>query len=219
MFDFFAAAFNAVVNLITGTWQQAVTAIVNWVNQIEYAHYGYWHTVAGNVLNGWQQMTRGCLIALQGLQQFMFAQSLLDYVIMRQRIPWLANWIAWLGGKTVDDLRNAIDMLRREYRAGDDAEHGYTRSVLEWVLVHVLAYLLGRILDLVSWITGIGSTMWHYFTHLADFADLLFWFLVAALESRAWDVADKLGEFLLALIIRNLGRFARLLETIIDAVI
>lgn len=219
MFDFFANAFRTVVGLITGSWQSAITAVVNWVNSIEYAHYGYWHTVAGNVLNGWQEMTRSCLLAMQGLQSFMFAQGLFDYVISKQQIPWLANWLSWLGNKVSVDLSNAVNMLRREYRAGDQAQQDYTKSVLEWVIVHVLGFLLNILDTAIGWIDGIGSTMWHYFQDLTAFAELLFWYLIKSIETHAWDVAEVLGEFLFALVVKNLARFATLLETIVDAVL
>jgi hypothetical protein len=219
MFDWLDNAFNTVLGVITGSWQSAVNALANYVNNLEHTHYGYWHTVAGNVINSWQEMARACLLAMQGLQAFMLEQSFWDFNISKNVIPNLSNWIATVGGNARNDLNSAINMLRGEIKSGDSAEHGYAASVLAWCIEHILTALTLLIARGWSWITGIGSTMWHYFQDLTDFAELLFMFLVASLERHAWDVAKLLGTFFLALVAANLTRFAQLLEDIIDAVI
>lgn len=219
MFDFITNGFKSLFGLITGSWQSAIQAVVNWIYSLEHVHYGYWHTVAGHVEAAWQAMAGATLHLTQRMQQYMFAQGLLDNLIMKHLFPWIEGWIAWLGGRIRQEINQTIVMLRREYKAGDAAQHAYTRSVLLWVLVHVLAFLYGLVKHLFSWIDGIGATMWHYFSHLADFAELLIMALVASLERHAWDIAKLLGTFFLALIVRNVVRFATLVETIVDAVL
>jgi hypothetical protein len=219
MFSFIANTFRSVLGLITGSWQSAINNVVNWINSLEHTHYGYWHTVSGHVIAAWQAMAGASLHMMQQLQRFMFAQGLLDNLIVRQYIPWLERWIAWLGGRVRQEIDATIRMLRREYKAGDAAQHAYTRSVLFWVLIHVLAFLLGLVRTIFSWINRIGSTMWHYFTHLTEFAELLFMFLVASLERHAWDVGKLLGKFFLALVVRNVVRFASLVEEIVLAIL
>lgn len=219
MFGFIANTFRSIVGLITGSWQSAIQSVVNWVNSLENTHYGYWHTVAGHVGSAWQGMAGATLHLMQRMQAFMFAQGAFDHLVAKQWIPWLGNWIAWLGGTIRNRINATIAMLRREYKAGDAAQHAYTRSVLLWILIHVLAFLYGLVKRLFGWIDGIGATMWHYFTHLADFAELLIMFLVASLEKHAWDIGKLLGKFFLSLIIHNVVRFATLVETIVDAVL
>lgn len=219
MFSFIANSFRAVLGLITGSWQSAINAVVNWINSLEHAHYGYWHTVAVHTISAWSAMARACLQLREYMQTFMFTQGLFDHLVAKQWIPWLANWITWLGGRIRQEINTTIAMLRREYKAGDAREHSYTRSVLFWVIVHVLAFLYGLVKRLFGWIDGIGATMWHYFTHLADFAELLIMALVAALERHAWDIGKLLGKFFLSLIVHNVVRFATLVETIVDAVL
>ncbi len=219
MFNWLKNAFRfgeGIGNLITGA---TLRAMFNVITQIFSVTYGYWHAVTGHVGGKWQELTRTLLYMRNNLQQFLFSQYLLDALIVKRYIPWLANWIAWLGGRT----RNALTALQRKLQAeivsGDAKQHAYTRSVLLWVVVHVLGFLLRLVTRALAWIGSTGATMWHYFTHLADFAELLFMFLVAALEKHAWDVGGLLGKFFLALIVKNVVRFATLVETIIDAVL
>lgn len=203
-------------NVITGA---ALRQMFDLITQIFSVTYAYWHTVSGHVANGWQELTRTLLYLRNNIQQFMFSQYLLDALIVKHDIPWLANWISWLGGKIQRDLGKLRGILHREIQAGDAAQHAYSRSILVFVLVHVLAFLYGLVKSIFGWIDGIGAKMWHYFTHLAEFAELLFMFLVASLEKHAWDVAGLLGKFFLSLIIKNVVRFATLVETIVDAVL
>lgn len=219
MFGFITATFRSILGLITGSWQSAINAVVTWVRDLENTHYTYWHTVTGRVGAAWQQLTRTLLWLMQNMQEYMFAQGLFDTLIIKHVIPWLGSWISWLGGRVRQEINTTIAMLRREYKAGDAAQHAYTRSVLVWVVIHVLAFLYALVRRLFGWIDGIGATMWHYFTHLADFAELLIMFLVASLEKHAWEIGGLLGKFFLALIIRNVVRFATLVETIVDAVL
>jgi hypothetical protein len=219
MFGFLANTFRSVLGLVTGSWQSAISAVVNWINQLETTHYKYWHTVSGHVAAAWQAMAGATLHLMLRMQAFMAEQGLLDYRIVRQYIPWLANWIRWLGGRVRNEIIAAIAMLRREYKAGDAAQHAYTRSVLLWVVVHVLLFLYRLVKTVFGWINGIGNKMWHYFTHLDQFAELLFMFLVAALERHAWSIGRLLGKFFLALIVRNVVRFASLVEEIVLAIL
>lgn len=213
---------NAIRSLIGGgaaASASSVQAAFNVVSTIFTTTYKYWHTVTGHVSNGWQELTRTLLFLNDRMQKYMFAQYLLDTLIVKHDIPWLAGWISWLGGKIQHDLGKLRGILHHEIQAGDSAQHSYTRSVLLWVIVHVLGFLYGILKTALGWINGIGATMWHYFTHLAEFAELLFGFLVLALEKHAWDIGEKLGEFFLALIVKNMVRFATLVETIVDAVL
>jgi hypothetical protein len=219
MFGWLTNAFKTLIGAGAAATASSVQAALNVISVIFDTTYKYWHTVAGHVGGGWQELTRTLLYLRNNMQQYTFAQYAFDLLILRKYIPWLSNWISWLGGKIQRDLGTLRGLLHREIVAGDNAQHAYTRSVLLWVVVHVLGFLLGLVRSAFAWINGVGATMWHYFTHLADFAELLFMFLVEALERHAWDVGGLLGKFFLALIVKNVVRFATLVETIIDAVL
>jgi len=203
-------------NVLTGATLRSMWSTIT---QIFSVTYGYWHTVSGHVAGGWQELTRTLLYLHNNLNQFLFSQYLLDALIVKHDIPFLSNWISWLGGKIQHDLGTLRGILQRRMDAGDAAVHSYARSILVFVLLHVLAFLYGLVKQVFGWIDGIGAKMWHYFTHLADFAELLFMFLVLSLEKHAWDIGALLGKFFLSLMVHNVVRFATLVETIIDAVL
>jgi hypothetical protein len=219
MFGWLSNAFKSLLGFGASASAASVQAALNTIATIFSTTYKYWHTVSGHVANGWQELTRTLLYLRQNMQQFTFAQYLFDVLIIKRDIPWLANWIAWLGGKVRNDL--AALERREDHRiaAGDAAQHAYTRSIFLWILIHVLGFLYGLLKSVFGWINGIGAKMWHYFTHLAEFAELLFMFLVASLEKHAWEIGKLLGQFFLSLIIHNMVRFAHLMEAILDAVI
>lgn len=219
MFGWLGNAIRTLVGAGAAASASSVQAALNVIGSIFTTTYQYWHTVSGHVAGGWQQLTRTLLNLRNALSEFMFAQYQFDHWVAKQEIPWLANWISWLGGKIQHDIAALKGLLQRQIVAGDNAQHAYTRSVLVWVILHVLTFLYNILKTVLSWVNGIGATMWHYFTHLADFAELLFMHLVASLEKHAWDVAPLLGRFLLALIVRNVVRFATLIEDIVDAVL
>lgn len=219
MFDFIENTFRTVLGFITGSWQQAIRDVVNFIHSVFTALHGYWHTVASNTINAWQVLTRDILLMIQGMQRFMLAQYAFDVLVRRRLIPALAVAITALSNRERRDIADTIKLLRAEIAAGDRKEHAYTRSVLLWVIVHVLLFL-GRILaTVVSWIAHEGAMMLHYFTHLDEFALLLFWHIVTTLERLAWDAAKRLGTFFLALIVHHVVRFATLIESIVDAVL
>lgn len=68
--------------------------------------------------------------------------------------------------------------------------------------------------DLLKW----GYTAWTYITHPYMLAELLIMPLVDTLEKYAWQVAGKLGTFVLALVTKNIKRLLTLAEDIITAV-
>lgn len=125
-----------------------------------------------------------------------------------------------------------IDAWNTFYGAVKDVAHGIATLALEtynwtkWLLdvfwhdwlVWLGAHVLKPLEDAYNWVVHEGATVWHYLTHAADLVDFLWDALLAQLESQAWAAADKLGQFFLALIIKNLKHFASLIEDIIDAV-
>lgn len=219
MFDWLTNAFRNLLGTGAAASAASVQAALNTIATIFRTTYMYWHTVAGHVTGGWQELTRTLLWLTQRVQKYMFAQYAFDVLVVKHDIPFLAAWISWLGGKIQADIRKLRSLLEREIASGDAAQHRYTRGVLFWVIVHVLGFLYGLLKTVFGWINGIGATMWHYFTHLTEFAELLIMFLVLALEKRAWDIGRLLGTFFLALVVHNMVRFAKLLEDITDAVL
>lgn len=87
--------------------------------------------------------------------------------------------------------------------------------------VHTFVSAVWNQLNLIitHYIPMYAFTAWWWVTHLDDLANVLLWHLLKWLEHYAWTAALYLGEFLLALILRNIRRLALLVETILTAVI
>jgi hypothetical protein len=115
----------------------------------------------------------------------------------------IRSWVAWLWGK----IRETIALIYREISA-----------VMRWAVQHIYDPLKRWVDFLWAKIRAWAYVAWWWVTHLADLAEALVYHLVRSLEVHAWDIADKLGTFALALVARNLRRFAHLIETIFVAV-
>lgn len=219
MLTFIANVASTVLGFVTGSWQAAITAVINSFRDMLSTVHNYWHTVATHTISGWQVLTRDILLFVQGLQRFMLAQYAFNVLVIKHLIPNLSTAITTLSKREAKDIADTIKLLERDIKAGDAKQHAYARSILVWVVLHVLLFLFNILRTAVSWIAGNGSTMWHYFSHLDEFALLLIWHIIASLETLAWDAGARLGKFFLSLIVHNVVRFATLVESIIDAVL
>lgn len=113
----------------------------------------------------------------------------------------LLDFIFGRVGSAWDDLVTAVKTL-----AG--VVHEYTVSV--WQVLHrIMTY----------YIPVFAMTAWWWVTNPDALAQVLLWHLLKWLEAWAWTVAQYLGEFILALLVRNLRRIALLVETIVAAVL
>jgi len=219
MLTFIANVASRILGFVGGTWQTAINSVVTSFRDLFTAFHGYWHTVASNAISGWQELTRDILLFEQGLQRFLLSQYATNVLVIKRLIPNVVKSVTQLGATTRVNLAAEVKILERDITTGDAAQHAYSQSILAWVLVHVLAFLLTKVVTLILWIAGIGSTMWHYFTNLDEFALLLFWHIITTLETLAWDAGARLGRFFLSLIVHNVVRFATLVESIVDAII
>lgn len=219
MLNFISRVISTALGYVTGSWQTAIRDVIGFIKGLFQAEHSYWQTVSQHVRNAWMELTRGILISREGISGFMDSQYRWDAKISRSIIPWLAHWIEWLGGKVRQDREKALKQVYSKMQSDYNKNHSYTSSVLKWILIHVLGFLYGILKTAVSWISGAGSTMWHYFSHLDEFALLLFWHIVTSLEKLAWDAGKRLGTFFLSLILHNVVRFATLVESIVDAIL
>ena len=86
---------------------------------------------------------------------------------------------------------------------------------------HILGSAVWNQLDkiLTYYIPTFAMTAWWWVTNPDSLALVMLWHLLKWLEHYAWTAAQYLGEFAFALFLRNIKRFALLIETIITAVI
>jgi hypothetical protein len=219
MLNWLESVFTGIAGLVTGTWQSAIRAVIDAMRQLFRSVYSYHASLYGNVRNQWMRFTRATYDASFQVRRFMYFSTIQHVKVRQHDIPYLTAWLKWLGGTLRDYINQQAARLDKKIDAGLASEHHYARSIWLWVIEHVLLFLYRILATVVSWIHGIGSTMWHYFTHLDAFALLLFWHIIAALEKLAWDVAKHLGTFFLSLVVHNIVKFATLIESVIDAVL
>lgn len=103
---------------------------------------------------------------------------------------------------------SAWDDLASTVRSFEGLVHSYASSVWNQ-LDKILTY----------YIPTFAMTAWWWVTNPDALAQVLLWHVIKWLEYYAWTAAQYLGEFVLALVVRNLKRLALLAETIIAAVL
>ena len=86
---------------------------------------------------------------------------------------------------------------------------------------HILGAAIWNQIDKIVtyYIPFYAYTAWWWVTNLDSLALVLLWHLLKWLEHYAWTAAQFLGEFTLALVLRNIRRLALLVETIVAAII
>ena len=219
MLSWLETAFGGIVGLVTGTWQTALTNVINAIKALFRQTYLYHSNLYGRLRGQWMRLARASYDSSFQTRRFMYFSTIQHLRVRNYWIPYLENWLMWLGATLREYINTQVSALNRKIDSGLAAEHSYARSIWLWVIEHVLLFLFRILATVVSWIHGIGSAMWHYFTHLDEFALLLFWHIIAALETLAWDAAKRLGTFFLALVVHNIIKFATLIESVVDAVL
>jgi hypothetical protein len=144
------------------------------------------------------------------------------------------NWLRNLLDSAARGIGDGADKLARAAAAGiasvfayvsgdvSDAWDTLERAAdgLEQYLTEVLAEHTRELIRLFTYdIPHFAETAWWWVTHPAQLAEALGWHLVRWLEDNAWTAADYLGQFALALILRNVRRIAHLAEHVITAIL
>lgn len=212
MFGWIEHIFSSVGSAISDAVKAFVHALIRGV-------YAFVHDVFRAQWDAWNAFWDGAYILWRG------ARALSLSVVTRFRhlyqvvVKWLAGYILWVY-HTVVHL--AYVLYRDAITALDHAYHallGLLDQLRKWVINDVWNPLFRSLTAAWHWLQHEGATIWFYFTHLPQFAELLFWHVIHSLERHAWDVAKYLGQFFLALFVHNVIRVASLLENVIDAVL
>lgn len=145
---------------------------------------------------------------LDWLDKFLHGIESLIPSPIRDAIQWSISAIASLFGTISGNV--------------SDAWHDFTAHI--WALYEGAKTFGENVLHAFSdifnyWIPKVAWPAFWYVTHPDELASVLFWYLIKWLERRAWTAAKYLGEFALALILRNVHRIALLVEDILAAVL
>lgn len=212
MFGWIEHIFSSAGNAVSGAVKALVHAAIRGL-------YGFLHTIFGTVFKAWHDLHDGMSRLVWG--QLEFIRDVYNALrnLFKIQVPRLDKRIT-IVNITVNNRITIINRtLNNRITATRTELIGRIASLLAWIIVHIIIPFTAKFASIFAWLGHEGAIMWHYFTNLEAFAELLFWYIVKSLESHAWDAAKLLGEFFLALLVHNLTRFARLLEDIIDAVL
>lgn len=175
--------------------------------------------VFNDVDSGWADLVRAADAIGRGLDTFGSWTWASLRALWRHTIPQLWRYI-------IDGLQ----LLRRSLGWVWDHAQLLVRESLAMVsrwLADLWRLVLRDVYDpLRSWADTIykrliewGFTAWWWITHLDKLADAMIFHIAASLEKNAWQLADQLGQFVLALLLRNAKRVLQLLESIVSAVL
>jgi hypothetical protein len=89
-----------------------------------------------------------------------------------------------------------------------------------WVKTYrwIMHDIVDPLLKAWDWLRHEGAILWYYITHPAELVAYIYDDIILRIEKLAWSTAEKLGEFFLALIIKNLKTLLHVIEDIVDAV-
>lgn len=208
---------------IEGIFSRAGSTVTDAVKSLVHAAirgiYGFLHSVFGSVINGWKRFFGD--VTGYARSELEWARDVYNALVrlFKHLIPFLNNRITVVNVTINKRITVVTNILQHNINVETAQRKASILSLLAWIIAHILRPFLAFSAMVTKWLAHEGATMWHYFTHLAEFAELLFWFIVHSLEKHAWDAAKVLGEFFLALLVHNLKRVALLLEDIIHAVL
>jgi hypothetical protein len=212
MFGWIEGVFGRVGNAISGAVKDFVHLLIRGV-------YGFLHDVFHMVWNAWNFFWNATVMLWKGARAFSIAVYHGFIRLFKIIIPWLTNYIRWVYHTVVHLVYVLIQQLTAIVTHNYHLMLSIFDAFRKWVINSIWNPLFKSLTNAWHWLTHEGATMWHFFTNLAAFAELLFWHILHSLESHAWDAGKFLGDFFLALVVHNIVRFATLIESVIDAVL
>jgi hypothetical protein len=197
----------------------AINDVLNIVHSVIRGVYGFIHGLNNILWYAWGDVYNGAVSIWKGARAFAAATYHRFIHLYRSVIPYLesyTHWVLTLLGKVIGEARTFLYNLILSTYHWALATFDATRK---WAVNEIWNPLFKSLTSAWQWLTHEGATMWHYFTHLADLAEVLFWHILQSLENHAWDAGKLLGRFFMSLFWHNRVRFLTLLEDILDAIL
>lgn len=211
--------FGWIESVLSDLGHDIASGIVNLIRFMIRGLYSFLHDLFSATWNAWGEIWNGVHDLWAALWNFGEAVYAKLFNLIRILIPWLTNLVNWVYQTAIHYATAVFDDLSSWMTGLYNRLVAFVNAMQKWVITDIWDPLSRTLSPLIDWIAREGATMWHYFTHLDDLAELLFWYLVNKLEKYAWDAARVLGQFFLALIVRNLVQFITLIEDVINAVL
>jgi len=120
------------------------------------------------------------------------------HAIVRGLYSFLYTIFGDVGGAWDDLLKDGSDFIGESVQIGEETST--------------------KLADLYGWINKFGSYLFQWIRHPSLLVDFIWDDVIDKLETTAWDTAEKLGKFFIALIVKNLPKLLTLIEDVIEAV-
>lgn len=190
-----------------------------WINDLLNGIYGYIHAIFNDVSAVWRDLSSWTANFWSQLDRVFYWIYVKIFWLIRHAVPLIINEYRTLYGKAVTFAQQIFTWAQQSVAWLTHYAEKLTHDAINWVIDHVWNPLYHVVTTAWNWIYGRGETLWHYITHPDLLAVLLFDALIAVFEREAFAVADRLGKFLIALIVKNLRQVAMLVEDILSAIL
>jgi hypothetical protein len=212
MFGWIRRMFDAAYGAIDDT-------VRNWVHDLVNGLYGFLHLIFGDVRGAWDTFASRTDDLWHSAEKFARIIATSFAILYRVLLPRIIARAEQLFGEAVKYAKGIYDFAVREIdRLGrlivTTADH-----LWHDVITDVWDPLFKSVTTALKWIGREGALVLYYITHPDKLVELIWNAILSRLEATAWDTGALLGKFFLSLVVRNLKRFALLLEDILDAIL
>lgn len=202
-----------------GRWAGIAQDVRDLVHWTVHALASVVYTVFGHVGRAWHDMWAAANWLRE--QAAAFAGQVFTHLwsIIKRDLPWLAAAITAAERLAVRLYNAAVAYVVRLVRAAEALALRLVNDVRQWAWRDIWLPLLQLARDARRDLARWAWPAFWYITHPDKLAALLGDQLVSWLESNAWRVGRRLGEFTAALVLHNARRLAVLAEDIAAAIL
>lgn len=208
-----------IVNMWEGVFGRISDTIRNWVRDLINGVYGFYHYIDSLIRAAWYDLANATYWFVRNFQSFAYWVYAKLWQIIRSAIPAIINEYRRLYNDVVQYAESVYNQAASWFYSALHYADNLIAGVLKWVRDNIWTPLYNLTTSLFDWVKNKGELIWYYITHPDALAELLFGGLITIFEREAFAVADRLGKFLIALIVKNLQQFTMLIEDILSAIL
>jgi hypothetical protein len=191
----------------------------NWVHDLINGLYGFLHMIFGDIGSAWNALQAAALGIWHTLEKFSSYVALAFHYLFKVLIPAIIAEYRKLYADVMKFATSVYDYAVKEIDRLGNLITSTADALWQLILRDIYDPLFKIAQTAIQWIQREGALVLYYIQHPDKLVELFWNSLIAKLEAEAWDIGALLGKFFLSLVVRNLPRFAALLETILDAIL
>lgn len=211
--------FNWLWNTIYGSGQRIANSILNLIHEVVNGLMGALGAIYGALWGAWWDMLWAAS-ALVGIVEW-FCRPVMYAIwdINREIADYLYPIINGLKRRIINGLAALETKVAGWVKEAVTSATNAVNWLLSWVVRNVWTPVKAWVDDLYRKMSAWAYTAYFYVTHPDALARVIFWALWGVFTENAWAVGEVLGEWFLRLVLANVVRSARLVETIIADVL